>query len=278
MHIEAQGIVLFPPELKALCRFASKDPENPLSVVHFRSERDSLHAYATNGHRAVEARGIAHEGSATGEWTVAKSFLATALRVAGNGQQVLLQVNGASLWGAKVQDAKTLEDVTEIVWPSDAASTQISFPVEGCQKAIVLPTTTYSVRCVSINGQYLADLTTICDAAGSDSLDLYPGKSRQDALIFRVDENDTEWRGAIMPLNRPEAESEDHVPRKHLFGDDVTVQIVKGDGEVVEAKLYDLEAILEERKKKAKKAKAEKQTGFDYPEESSPEDEEGSDE
>ncbi len=265
MHIEAQGIVLYPPELKALCRFSSKDPENPLSAIHFRSDSDTLHAYATNGHRAVEARGVAHTDSVSGEWTVTKGFLLTALKMVANGQIVVLEVSGASLHGAKIRDAKTLEELSELTWPTDAASTQTSFPVEGCQKAIVLPSTTYSVRCVSINGQYLADLTVICDAAGSDSLDLFPGKTRQDALVFRIDEHDTEWRGAIMPLNRPESETDDTQPRKHLFGDDVTVQVVSTEGEVIEAKVYDIEKILEDRRKAAKKAPKERQTGFDYP-------------
>ncbi len=268
MHIEAQGIIIYPSELRALVKFAAKDAENPLSVVHFRSEGSILYAYATSGHRAVEARGVASQGAIAGEWTVAKAFLATGLKMLEKGQMLVLEVSGASLQGAVVRDAKTLEDVSELTWPTDAASTQTSFPVESMRKVIELPTTTFRGRCISINGQYLAELTLICDAADSDALDLFPGKTREDPLTFRIEETDTEWRGAIAPLRKTPSETDD-TPPKGIFNDNDTISVVTEHGEVVESRIVDLGQFVQAKKDaakaRAKAAEPQPDLGFEEP-------------
>lgn len=263
MHIEAQGIVLYPSELKCLIRFAAKDGENPLSVVHFRIDHAILRAYATNGHRAVEAIGEWQDGAQReGEWTVSRAFLAAALRLMEAGHYVVLEVGGASLQGAKVRDKDTHEDVSELTWPTDAASTQVTFPVEGCQKAIVFPTTERPVRCISLNAQYLADLVYVAGAANSDSLDLFPPRTREEPVIFRFEECPTEWRGAIMPLRKLSTETVDELERSLIEGE---VAFIDADGNRRSVKVEELDEALKAARRK--KSKRDKQPELEFKEE-----------
>lgn len=258
MKIEPQGIILYPAELRALVKFSAKDNENPLSVVHFRTEGASVLAYATNGHRALQARGVAEGDHVQGEWTVFRDFLAKVLASIESQQYVALEVTGASLQGAAIRDAETLENVAHLTWHEDAATTQRTFPLDGCRKAIVLPTTERPVRCVSVNAEYLVDLALVAKAAGSKCIDLFPGKTREDPIIFRIDEFETEWMGAIMPLRKDisesETQSEEHDPHAGLFGDDVTVRMVSGDGEVVDVSIADMEKLVAKHRRDARKA------------------------
>lgn len=265
MHIEAQGIILYPLELKALVKFCAKDAENPLSVVHFRTEKDHLIAYSTNGSRALQAKGEAHQGATEGEWTVSRQFLSKVLTALESGQFAALQVSAASLHGAVIRDASTLEEVCEVTWPTDAASTQTTFPVDLCRRVILLPVTERPIRCVSINAEYLADLTIVAKAAGSMCLDMYPGRTRRDPLVFRIntlDELDTEWTGCVAPLadqisSEEEGKPDDKTPEppRGIFEPDAMIDVVDENGEVHTHKLYDFERILEEKKRKKRGAK-----------------------
>ena len=218
MKLTPSGIVIYPAELAALLKFTAKSKEDDLYCVHFRREDlkdvDSLVAYATNGKRALQAVGPveADDGDAPeGEWTVHRSFLDVAFKTLVAEQYLLLCIEGTKVRKAEVNDAETHEILATLGWPTDAASTQMAFPREDLKKFIQLPTTERPVRCISINATYMVDLAAVARAAGSGRLDLYPGKTRQDGMVFAIEEEGmTGWRGILMPLrDRESSETDD---------------------------------------------------------------------
>lgn len=211
MHIDRNGITLFPAEIAALLRFAEKSEDSPYSVVHLRSEDDWVWAYSTDAKRALQARGPCEDPDAPdGEWTVYRRFLDDARKLCTSEDHVLLEVRGASLHRAVVMKTETMEEITSVEWPRDAASNQMTFPLDTLRQLIKLPTTERPVRCVSVPASQLSDLAAVGKAA-HDRLDLYPGRSRMDPLTFRIDDI-TEWTGLIQPVRDREkfvSESDD---------------------------------------------------------------------
>jgi hypothetical protein len=146
-----------------------------------------------------------------GEWTVARAFLDLALQSLSKDRYLLLCISGATMNRAEINDSETNEIVATLNWPTDAASTQMAFPTEELRKQIVLPTTEHPIRCISVNAKYMVDLAIVSQAAGSGHLDIFVPKSRQDGIVFSIEEEGmTAWRGVMMPLReRTTSETDD---------------------------------------------------------------------
>lgn len=209
MKATLNGIQFYKPELRVLLEFAESAKEAMLAVVHLRIAGDRVFAYATDGRRAVQAMGDVDAGVTDGEWTVFRHFLDHVHKLLDANQFVLLEVSGASLHRAVIMDGESLQEVESMICATDAASTQMSFPLEPLNRLIRLPVTQRPVRCVSVPASQLASLSHLGKAA-SETLDLYPGKDRQSPITFQCEGSDTIWTGLIQPMKQPtESETDD---------------------------------------------------------------------
>jgi hypothetical protein len=212
MRLDENGLLLSKAELTALLGFCSKDPEKPnLCVVQVRTRDDVVFAYATDGKRAVSARGHATPDSSHGEWLVRRECLDQARRALDGSQCLRLKFSFSSLNEARIEQQGV--EVATLNWPQDAAVFQASFPdVAGIVR---IPHVSDEVaRCAGIAAEYLADIKLMAKAASVTAVDCYPPRTNRDPAYFCADGEDTTWTAVVMPTLTDASAAEAARPRR----------------------------------------------------------------
>lgn len=202
MQCTQDGLALTKAEIGALLEFCSKDKERPhMCQVKFTVKEDRCFAYATDGHRAIEADGSVKLPVQKGEWLVRRDCLVQGRKVLERNQVLRLCFSHASLHEARIeQDA---EEIAGLDWPEDAAVAQQSFP--NVEAAVHLPHASRdAARCVGLNAKYLMTVRAMARAAGTEAVDVYPPKSSDSATYFRAT-GETVWTACLMPVMTEES-------------------------------------------------------------------------
>lgn len=216
MRAEDRGILISKAEIAALLEFATTDQANELSRVRFFVDGDRCWAYASDGHRAIEADGESSD-ELSGEWAVERSFLEAVKKLLDKDTRAVLEFSGASLHSAVIEDEEEGAERGTVTWPHDAAIAQLT--IETLRQVIKIPRTRETVRCVTVPGTQLAALALVAKAAGWNELDVYPPKTRSEPMVFRIDGGaGTTWTGCVMPSRDrgvdPDATAERHEARR----------------------------------------------------------------
>lgn len=209
MYIDETGIHLHKTELKALLTFTPSAKDSHLAIVHFSADDTHVFARATDGNRAIQARGLVnHQDAERGEWTINVPYLTDCYKLLGAKDALVLKVSGASLHEAGIVDQETLEERNCMVSTRDAAQTQLTFPVEPLMQSIALPTNKQKPRCATVRASFLSDLSHLASAA-ADGVDLYFGKAVEDGIFFASEGHDTSWLGRIMGMREEPPETDE---------------------------------------------------------------------
>lgn len=200
MRAEQRGIILSRAELTALLAFAATDEKRQPQkcVIHFSTLDQRLRAYAADGTRAIEADSAFNDQAPAGEWSIDRRFLEQARKLATADDLIVLEVSGASLHTARIEDEAGGE-ISTIAWPVDAASSQATLPLDDFRQIIKLDPSDVATKCVTVNSSQLASLAVIGKAANWDAVDLYQPATRAEPLRFRFDSVGSTWTGVLMP-------------------------------------------------------------------------------
>jgi hypothetical protein len=202
MQCTNEGLALTKAEIGALLEFCSKDKERPnMCQVKFTVKEDRCFAYATDGHRAIEADGSVKLPVQKGEWLVRRDCLVQGRKVLERNQVLRLCFSHASLHEARIEQDD--EEVAGLDWPEDAAVAQQSFP--NVEAVVHLPHASRdAARCVGLNAKYLMTVRAMARAAGTEAVDVYPPKSDDSATYFRAT-GETVWTACLMPIMTEES-------------------------------------------------------------------------
>lgn len=202
MKCTENGIGLSKAELAALLAFAHPVDEegksSHMAVVYFRISEDHCWAYATDGHRCVEADGESDTKHADGEWYVRREFLDAAAKLLDARGLLRLGFSGASLTEARVEN-EFGDEVAVFQWPRDASPRQTSFP--NVRGMFHLPSHSTACRATTLNTGFLADLKKVAKAAGRSGIDVFHPADPKGATYFRCSGDPTTvWTAVVLPM------------------------------------------------------------------------------
>lgn len=208
INCNEHGVGMSKADGRVLLAFSCKDKEKPdLQLVKFTVKSGRVFLYATDGYKAVEAEGIAHEDAEDGEHLVRRDCLAQALKTLERNQVLRLCFEGASLNHARVEEQGL--EVANVGWPEDAAIAQHGLPQVANAPNIKIPhASEQSARCVGVDEDAFKAVALMCRAAGKLA-DTYPPKTVDHPAIFCAD-GDTTWRASV----RPKPTEESHGTRR----------------------------------------------------------------
>jgi hypothetical protein len=201
MRATTEGITLTRAEIAALLEFTGDDAGSPTSRVQVHTRGEAVGAYATDGRRAVEVTGTCEDGVEDGDWQIESAFLDAVRKVLDSKGDAVLHVrpNGVQEATLRGEDGAP---VGTVVWPHDAATTQI--PLDALRASLRIPGGSRSVRCITVPSSQLAALEKVGKAAGRDGVTLYPPATIVEPLVFQCESETGDWIGAIMPMRGDE--------------------------------------------------------------------------
>lgn len=203
MQANHDGIGLTKPMLRALLEFASTDARDTNKCgVQFVVKGDRCFARASDGRRAVECVGASDGQCSEGEWLVSREFLVAVTRLLSGHRVARLQFDAANLYQAILE-----EDGNEVssfhVETSAAVAQKSLFDIAQLTK---IPKSERSTNCVALPAAYMAGLSLVGKAMGSDvAIECFAPKTPDDPAIYRIgDGGQVQWVVAILPWTTEE--------------------------------------------------------------------------
>lgn len=198
MRATENGIILTKQEAAALIGFSHPDKRRPhVNGAQFIVDDTHVRAYASDGHRAVEAvfeHGPDAEPPEKGQWFVSRELLDSGRKLVENKQELLIETAGGIHSRIAVLEDGAERRAAEIV---DAISTQTLLPLEAVQRVVKLPTSERPTRCLSISAGYLDAIGLIARASDAAAVDLWIPKTRSEALVFQLLSPLSTWSGSL---------------------------------------------------------------------------------
>lgn len=199
MQSTNKGIDFNKREGQALLAFTGDKEEH--AVVHFRIEKSTLVAAATDSRHAVRCEAN-NDGADEGEWGVVREFLELCVSGLENGSAKVpgticrLIIKKTGIFEAHICDQESGKKMSEVKWHKNAASTQVS--IDGITSTI--PKAAERGSWYAVNPKEQTVLTKVSLASEKCPVTIFPPQDNLGPVIFEAKASNTVWRGIIMPV------------------------------------------------------------------------------